>query len=114
MNPYDPRSFPSNPQENREFLKWLRQKAKEVKEQEGGGALWQQQRMLRSWDLTRPKMWDQLLKLGPDVPKLLALVLDDQMWKSDQAYLKAGMSPPDSYLEAAKEWLLLEPEEWEE
>jgi hypothetical protein len=92
---------------DKKFNRWIREKAKELHEKgwEPGGP--REEELLAHWQRVRPRM---CLRLGPELLKKLAFVLDDQRFQAKMRYLNAGWPPSDAEEEAQREWLLREPE----
>ena len=67
-----------------------------------------ERKIVATWRQERPKMTHALDQKGL-LPKL-ALVLDRKRYEAKREYLKAGWPPTDAEEQAAKEWLMLGPE----
>ena len=65
--------------------------------------------LLAQWQNLRPKMMARLA-VFPGSVTALAHVLVDRKLKAQEAYVTSGMPIPDADLQAAQEWLMLEPE----
>lgn len=67
--------------------------------------------MLAFWRRYRPKMCARARAVGPDFLERMAFVLDEMRYEAKKKYIKSGMPPTDAEMEAAKDWLLMEPED---
>jgi hypothetical protein len=66
-------------------------------------------KLLRHWKAYRPKMYQAWERAG--LVAKLAFVLDMKRYQAMMQYIRAGMPPTDAEEEAAKDWLLMEPEQ---
>lgn len=69
-------------------------------------------RILETWRLHSPKMWQSLQQINLAVP--LAFVLQQRMWQESKRLREAGMPAPDAREQAERNHLMLEPEAQEE
>jgi hypothetical protein len=90
------------------FKKWVLREHARLKAKEETLNLELRARMLKSWELERPKMYARLKSQG--IVEQTADVLQAKMWQAEEKYQAGGMPYPDSKEQAEREWLLLEPE----
>lgn len=93
------------------FAKWVRKEHADLTKREETLNLQLRKQMLRSWELTRPKMYARLQAGG--ILEQTADVLQAKMWEAEKMYQEAGMARTDATEQAEREWLMLDPEDGE-
>lgn len=96
----------TNP-DSKTFAAWVRRESKALAEDWPMGSR-DEKKLLESWGTQRPQMLADLRRLG--VAEELAHVLRNREGEAVRELLKARMGPTDAREQAAREWLMLEPE----
>lgn len=91
------------------LAKWAKAESRKLVEAgEPAPGLPLEQWVLETWEAERPDLVTAMREWGALAQ--LAHVLVDRMVKAEAENLKAGLSPSDAKQEAAKDWLMFDPD----
>ena len=107
---------PKKTQSDQEYKTWIKKTVKRFQEDET--ECWpamsspKQQDMITFWEYHRPKMYADLKSQG--LLKETAYVLECKMMEERDALNAAGMNSSDAKLQAEQDWMIMDPEDWDE
>ena len=99
--------LPQDRNDELEFATWVRSEAEKALQEQGIGSEIQRG-MLSFWQRHRPKMWDQLQRLG--LAEQLALVLEVKAEEQSRKSRAGGMHWREAQAEAERFWYLMDKE----
>ena len=93
---------------DQKVVRWVNLEAAKLRQQGWFPGSRRETTILNYWKVNRPQMFAQLNKAG--IAAKMATVLDNRHMEAWKAYVRGGWAPTDAEEQAAKEWLIMEPE----